>query len=414
MAAPWDPTSADRPPAPSGAPAASEDRVAAADEDRAFVARATRQAIVVAVAAAAGLAALWVLKAALTPLAAAFVTAYLLDPLIDRLEALGLRRRAAILLVLASVGCAVAALLLYVVPNLVAEIYGLAQRLPGYLERLLVEGVPRLEQRLGIELPTTFEEIVGRLRGAETDLLSRAGDVLTGAVATVTGTLSAIVGLLVIPILAYYLLADFDDLLARSALWIPPRHRAYVVEKARTANRLISGFLRGQVTVAAALGVLYGVGYSAIGVDLALGVGLVGGALSLVPYLGGAVAVVSSSVLCILEFGVDWHLAATIGWYAAVQTFEGFLLTPRIVGESVGLHPGVVIVALLIGGDLFGFLGLLIAVPLAAVAKVFVDEGLEAYRRSTFFDDPPQAPPPPGDAGPPGAGAAGGIARIPS
>ncbi|HEX2486034.1 MAG TPA: AI-2E family transporter, partial [Myxococcota bacterium] len=121
-----------------------------------------------------------------------------------------------------------------------------------------------------------------------------------------------------------------------------------------------------------------------------------------VPYLGGAVAVVASSVLCILEFGIDWHLAATLGWYVLVQTFEGFLLTPRIVGESVGLHPAVVIVALLIGGDLFGFLGLLVAVPLAAVAKVFVDEGLDLYRRSSFFR---------GDA-PPREGADGGGAAV--
>jgi predicted PurR-regulated permease PerM len=201
----------------------------------------------------------------------------------------------------------------------------------------------------------------------------------------------------VIPILAFYLLADFDEILRRSADWIPPRHRAYVVEKGRTANRLISGFLRGQLTVAAVLGVLYAVGFSAIGIDLAVGVGLLGGALSLVPYLGGAVAVLASSVLAILEFGFDWHLAAVLGWYVAVQTFEGFLLTPRIVGESVGLHPGVVIVALLIGGDLFGFLGLLVAVPLAAVVKVFVDEGLELYRRSSFFGDGPTEG---GDGGP--------------
>jgi predicted PurR-regulated permease PerM len=365
------------------------ERASAAQYDRDFVARAVRQGIVAAVVGGAVLALLFVLKAALTPLAAAFVTAYLLDPLIDRLERLGLRRRRAILVVLLAVGVAVSALLFYVVPSLVGEIYGLAQRLPGYIERLLVEGVPALEGRLGIELPKTFEEILGRLRGVESTLLARAGDLLTATVATVTGTLSALVGLLVVPILAFYLLADFDDLLARSADWIPPRHRAYVVDKAHTANRLISSFLRGQLTVAAALGVLYAVGYSVIGVDLAVGVGLLAGVLSIVPYLGGAVAVLTSSVLCVLEFGFDWHLGAALGWYVAVQTFEGFVLTPRIVGESVGLHPAVVIVALLIGGDLFGFLGLLVAVPLAAVVKVFVDEGLALYRRSAFFGEPP-------------------------
>lgn len=385
------------PPAPTGAP--REPQGSSGQVDRDFVARALRQGIVILVVAAALFALLYVLKAALTPLAAAFVTAYLLDPLIDRLERLGMRRRRAILLVLGALGLGVAALLLYVVPNVVAEIYGLAQRLPGYLERLVVEGVPALERRLGVELPKTLEDILGRLRGTETALLARIGGLLTGTLATVTGTLSAVVGLLVIPILAFYLLADFDAILARSADWIPPRYRAYAVEKGRTANRLISGFLRGQLTVAAVLGVLYAVGFSVIGIDLAVGVGLLGGALSLVPYLGGAVAVLASSVLAILEFGVGWHLAAVLGWYSVVQAFESFILTPRIMGESVGLHPGVVIVALLIGGDLFGFLGLLVAVPLAAVLKVFVDEGLELYRDSSFFGE--AAPPEGGDAGPP-------------
>ena len=403
MAAPPDPLGSPhdpRSPAPSAlgtataqpAEAREPAAVSATQGDRDFVVRAVRQAIVIALVGAGAFALLFVLKAALTPLAAAFVTAYLLDPLIDRLERLGLNRRGAILLVLAVLGVAITLLLLYGVPSLVRETLELAQRLPAYLERLVVEGVPAFEQRFGVELPTTLEALLDRLRGSESVLLARLADLLTGTLATLTGTVSAVVGALVVPILAYYLLADFDDLLRRSADWIPPRHRAYVVEKARTANRLISGFLRGQLTVAAVLGVLYAIGYSLIGIDLAIGVGIVGGVLSLVPYLGGAVAVVASSVLCILEFGIDWHLAATLGWYVLVQSFEGFVLTPRIVGESVGLHPAVVIVALLIGGDLFGFLGLLVAVPLAAVAKVFVDEALELYRRSSFFgaDAPPR------------------------
>ncbi|HEX2484324.1 MAG TPA: AI-2E family transporter, partial [Myxococcota bacterium] len=338
MAAPPDPLGApDESPRPGGPgapvapaqPAAERDPAFSTTQgDRDFVVRAVRQAIVIVLVGAGVFALLFVLKAALTPLAAAFVTAYLLDPLIDRLERRGLNRRGAILLVLGVLGVAVALLILYGVPGLVRETYELAQRLPAYLERLVVVGVPAFEQRFGVELPTTLEDLLGRLRGSESVLLARLADVLTGALATLTGTVSAVVGALVVPILAYYLLADFDDLLRRSADWIPPRHRAYVVEKARTANRLISGFLRGQLTVAAVLGVLYAIGYSAIGIDLAIGVGIVGGVLSLVPYLGGAVAVVASSVLCILEFGIDWHLAATLGWYVLVQTFEGFLLTP--------------------------------------------------------------------------------------
>jgi predicted PurR-regulated permease PerM len=225
---------------------------------------------------------------------------------------------------------------------------------------------------------------------------------------TVTGTVSALINALVIPILAYYLLVEFDDILARLAEWLPQRHREYIVEKAHTADRLISGFLRGQVLVATILGLLYGVGFTVLGIDFAIGVGFLAGVMALVPYLGNIVALGSALSLCILEFGFDWHALGVLGWYVVVQNLEGFVLTPRIIGSSVGLHPGVVIVALLIGGDLLGFLGLLIAVPAAAVAKVFIDELLQAYRHSPLYldDSGGSAPPPTPPAGPLAAPAA--------
>jgi predicted PurR-regulated permease PerM len=356
----------------------------ASQSDRDFIAHTMRWAIVAALAVGAVFAALWVLKAALTPLAAAFVVAYLLDPLIDRFEARRVRRPFAIFLLLGGVGGGVLGFLLFVIPRLVREISALADRMPKYLERFVTEGVPALERRLGVDLPHTLEEVLGQ-RGAELTALGTARDVLTGTVATLSGTVGLVVALLVIPILAYYLLVEFDSIVARMGEWVPPRHRAYVFDKVRTADRLIAGFLRGQLLVAATLGVLYAVGFSVIGIDLAIGVGLLAGAMALIPYLGNIVAVTTATVLCVLKFGVDGHLLAVIGWYVVVQNLEGFVLTPRIVGQSVGLHPAAVIVALLIGGDLFGFLGLLIAVPAAAVAKVFADEAFDAYRRSSLF-----------------------------
>jgi predicted PurR-regulated permease PerM len=377
---------------PPGPPSASRDDVQSATQaDRAFVARAARIGIVSAVTAAALLAAFFVLRAALTPLAAAFLLAYLVDPLIDRVEALGIGRRTAILLVLAPLGLLLLGFLLFVIPGLAREAAELAQRMPGYLERIVTQGVPAIEARLGIELPHTLQDVLGELRGSEAKLLTRFGELLRTSLVTVTGTVTALVGLLVIPVLAYYMLAEFDSLLASAESSIPPRYREYVRDKVRVADRLISGFVRGQLLVAAVLGALYAAGFAVIGVDLALGVGLLAGVCALVPYLGSAVAVLTSSTLCVLEFGLDWHLGAVLGWYVAVQTFEGFVLTPRVMSGSVGLHPALVIVALLIGGDLFGFLGLLIAVPVAAVLKVFVRELLDAYRHSGIFEEP--APP---------------------
>src|SRR5690606_32345862 len=303
------------------------------------------------------------------------------------------RRPLAIFLLLGLVGAGVFGFLLFVIPRLVREIGALAERMPGYLKRFVGEVVPAVEQRLGIELPKTVEALLGEVRGAELTVLGTLRDVLAGTLSTLTGTVGVLIALLVIPILAYYLLVQFDEIVARLGRLVPPRHRPYVFEKVRTVDRLASGFLRGQMLVAACLGVLYAVGFAVIGIDLAIGVGLLAGAMAVIPYLGNVVALGTATILCVLKFGFDGHLLAVIAWYVVVQNLEGFVLTPRIVGGSVGLHPAAVIVALLIGGDLFGFLGLLIAVPAAAVVKVFADEALAAYRSSSLF-----GPAPPGEA----------------
>ena len=383
--------SAAMPDVPTGARAPNESQE---ERDREFVMRAARWGIVSAVAAGAILLLLWLLKGALTPLAAAFVIAYLLDPLIDWFERHHVRRSFAIFLLLGLFGAGVLGFLLFVIPRLVREMSALAERMPHYLERFVSEVIPQIEQRTGVDLPQTLEGVVAQLRGAELTLLGTLRDVLAGTLATLTGTVSLAVGLLVIPILAYYLLVRFDDLVETMGRWVPPRHRPYVFERVRMIDRLVAGFLRGQVLVAATLGVLYAVGFAVIGIDLAIGVGMLAGVMALVPYLGNVVALGSAAILCILKFGIDGHLLAVIGWYVVVQNLEGFVLTPRIVGSSVGLHPAAVIVALLIGGDLFGFLGLLIAVPVAAVVKVFVGEAMVAYRTSALYLGDTTPPPP--------------------
>lgn len=355
-------------------------------DDRAFIERSVRVGIVLAVAIAMLLGLLWLLKAALTPLVAAFVIAYLFDPLIDRFEAMRWKRSAGILIVVGVMGVFVLGFLVLLVPRLLVEITQLGQQLPAYLERVVETLIPWIEHRLGIPVPHTLQEVLAQVRSGEIGLpLQEARKLLAGLVTFLTGTAAGVVGLLVVPVLAYYALVEFDKLKPRVLAWVPPRYQGYVVEKARTVDALVSGFLRGQLAIALILGTLYAVGFSLIGIDLAIGVGILAGIMALVPYLGSAVAVTLASGLCLLKFGVDVHLLLVVGYFAIVQNLEGLVLTPRIVGHSVGLHPAVVIVALLIGADLLGFAGLLVAVPLAAVAKVFASEAFEAYRRSSLY-----------------------------
>lgn len=356
--------------------------------DRDFVARAARVGIMAAAVGAGVVFLLFVLKAALTPLAAAFVIAYLLDPWVVRFQGRRVRRGLAVLLIVGLLGGGLVAFLLLVVPRVQRELAILAERLPTYVDHVTNVILPRIEALIGAGVPRTLEEVLEGARSGELPLpLETMRDFLAGALTTLSGTIGAVVALVFVPILAYYVLVELDTLKARAVASIPPRHRDYVLDKARTVDRLVSGFLRGQLVVAALLGVFYAVGFGVIGIDLALSVGLLAGALSLIPYLGSAVALVLASVLCMLEFGIGGHLVAVIVWYVLVQVLEGLVLTPRIVGQSVGLHPAVVIVALLIGADLFGFLGLLVAVPAAAVVKVFVAEGFEAYRGSALFGE---------------------------
>jgi predicted PurR-regulated permease PerM len=364
-----------------------------ASQDRVFIERSVRIGIVAAIALAALLVLVYLLKAALTPLAAAFIIAYLFDPLIDRFEARRVKRSASITLLLVVMGGGSLLALAVVLPRLIGELGLLAQELPAYLERIADTLIPRFQELTGTAVPHTVSELLEQIRSGELELpLDALRDFLQGLLSFMTGTVSGVIGLLIVPILAYYALVEFDVLKRRGLMLVPPRHRAYVAEKARTVDSLVSGFLRGQLTIAVTLGVLYAIGFSLIGIDLAIGVGILAGAMALIPYLGNVVAVSAATGLCLLKFGVDIHLALVLGWYGIVQSLEGWYLTPRIMGRSVGLHPAVVIIALLIGADLLGLVGMLIAVPLVAVIKVFVGEAVTAYRESSFFEEEPPVP----------------------
>jgi len=358
----------------------------APEGDRAFIERAVRIGIIAFVSAGVVLGLLWLLRAALTPLAVAFVIAYLFDPLIDRFEARGIGRRLAIFLLLGLMGLSLLAFAFLVIPRLIVEIAALSASLPGYFERFFDHTAPRIEGWLGITLPHTFQEGFEHLRtGGFQIVLDTARSTLERAVGLVTGTASALVGVVVVPVIAYYLLAQFDEIKRAILRMVPRAHQQRVAEKSAVVDRLVSGFIRGQLIVCLCLGFLYAIGFAAIGVDLAVGIGVAAGMLAIIPYVGSAFAFGSASLLCVLEFGFDVHLALVAGWYLVVQTLEGFVLVPRIVGGSIGMHPVTVIVALLIGGDLLGFLGLIVAVPLAAVVQVFVRDGIAAYRRSPIY-----------------------------
>lgn len=359
------------------------------DGDRAFTLRAARWGIIGAVALAVLVTLLWLLKGALTPLAVAWVIAYLLDPVIDAFERRRVPRGAAVLLLLAALGALTAATALFLIPTMQRELAAASARLPEYLGGAIGRLLPLLERELGLSLPSSVADALAAIRAGELPIpIDAARSLLERSLRAITGTVGALVTLFIIPVLAYYLVVEFDRIRLTVLGLVPRRYQTSVAEHARRVDALASGFIRGQLSICATLGVLYATGFTVIGIDLALVIGFASGVAAIIPYVGGAVALGSAAGMCLLQFGVDVHLALVVGWYALVQGFEGMLLTPRILGDRLGMHPVVVIVALMIGADLLGFLGLMIAVPLAAVVQVFVQDWVVLYRTSSIYGEP--------------------------
>lgn len=357
--------------------------------DRAFIERSLRIGIVGALVLAVIVGALWVLKGALTPLVAALVIAYLFDPVIDRFEARGIPRSVAIAILLALIGVSLIGVAFFLIPAMQRDVAALSENLPTALRDGLSGLAPRLQEEYGITLPRTIHDAIETLRSGEFEIpLDAVRGLLERLVLGVTGTVGALVSLVLIPVLAYYLLVEFDRIRLAVLDLVPRDYQEMVATEAARVDVLISGFIRGQLTVCLLLAILYAVGFTVIGIDLAVVIGVLSGLLGIIPYVGSAVALGAAAGMALLQYGFDVHLALVVGWYFLVQGLEGFFLTPKIVGGNLGMHPVTVIVALLIGGDLLGFLGLLIAVPIAAVVQVFLQDGVAVYRRSTLYARP--------------------------
>jgi predicted PurR-regulated permease PerM len=340
--------------------------------------------------------AIYALRNVLTPIFFAFLIAYFLDPLVDRFEARGVPRALGIVLLLALFFIALALLLLLVVPSVVHEIGTFVRELPQKLERMRNAVEPWLAQH-GVAVPHSFEE-VRRLVGmdaqggdAPASLASRATPILgrlAGWVWGGTTSAAAVLGtVFLVPVFAFYLLNDFDRMTAGIRDLVPARYRPFVVDVAREIDEVLGQFVRGQLLVMLILAVLYSLTYWMAGVRLAFPIGIVAGLLSFIPYVGGAAALLLALGMCALSWQGWWQVAAVVAGYGLIQALEGFVITPRIVGDKVGLPAVWVLVALMLGGELFGFLGVLLAVPAAAVAKIFVVRAVAYYRKSRLYTE---------------------------
>jgi predicted PurR-regulated permease PerM len=284
-----------------------------------------------------------------------------------------------------------------VLPGIVADVAGVIQELPGQFAALWLRIEPWLEQQ-GISIPHSTQEWVERFGTYTSELasslLAPAGNVLRSLMGGTLSVIGSVVAALVVLVFGVYLLSAFDRITAEVAELIPWRWRATVISYAEEIDQILSQFVRGQLTVMAILAVLYSGAYALLGVRLAVPIGITAGMLNFIPYVGGAFALAAGVLMSLLSGWHPWQLVGVVLAYTVVQALEGFVITPRIVGKTVGLSEIWVLVALFVGGEIFGFLGVLLALPTAAVAKIFVSRGVRYYRTTELFlQSPPESAP---------------------
>lgn len=338
-------------------------------------------------AAAVFLVLLWYLGEVLLPFIVGGAIAYILDPLADRLEAMGLPRAAATT-VITLVGLMLLTLaIVLVIPTLVQQTTALVRAAPTYFEAL--------RDWLAVRFPETLVED-GMVRRGLSDLgdmvRDRGGALAQQLVAGVFGVVNALVFVVVVPVVAFYLLLDWDNMVARIDDLLPREHVGTIRRLAREIDRTLASFVRGQLTVCLILGTFYSVALVLVGLQFGLVVGAIAGLITFIPYVGALVGGALAIGLALFQFwgdaggATDW---ASIGLVAAIfvagQFLEGNVLTPKLVGGSVGLHPVWLLLALSAFGAIYGFVGMLVAVPVAAALGVLARFGVSEYKASRLY-----------------------------
>lgn len=323
------------------------------------------------------------------PLFLAFLLAFLLDPLVAGLERRRVRRPLAIAVIFLLIIILTGGLGYFFITSITAEFRNVQVNLPAYAARLY-EVIPLpVKEYLDIETPEKvyrhIDQGFNEMRGASLDIVRETFAFVKKTFSSTLSLILAVLGYCIIPVYLYYFMKDLPLIRERALDLIPPRFRDRIGAGATEIHEILSAFVRGQLAVCAILAVLYSAGLYVIGIDLALVIGTLAGIAFIIPYFGTILGIVFSMVMAALKFHDFLHPLICLGWIGIVQALEGTVITPRIVGEKVGLHPVVVILSLLIGGELFGIFGMLLAVPVTAVLNVFFRSLLDSYRNSAYF-----------------------------
>jgi predicted PurR-regulated permease PerM len=327
----------------------------------------------------------WILGDILLPFVVGMAVAYLLDPVANRLQRLGIPRMVAAFVIIGLFVLLVVLLFLTFTPVIAEQLASFIQNIPGYVQRLqslLAESNTPWLHRLGVQ-----GLVPGNALG---DLVSQGMGWLTAFVNSLWSGGRSLISLfslvVVTPVVAFYLICDWHRLVATVDGWVPLPQRDTVRRLSREINAAIAGFVRGQTAVCLLLGSFYAIALSIAGLNFGLLIGLLSGLISFIPYVGSMTGLILSLGVAFAQFWPEWTpILIVFGIFMVGQFIEGNLLSPKLVGESVGLHPVWVIFAIFAFGYLFGFVGLLLAVPLAAVIRVIARFFLQRYLESPLY-----------------------------
>ena len=331
-----------------------------------------------------GVIALWILREILLPFVAGMAVAYLLDPVANRLERLGVSRLIASLVIIGAFVLGFVILILLFVPVITGQLGAFIEKLPGYVARLQTLAMdPNREWLRKIVGDGVADTQIG-------DIVKQGAGWITAFLKSLWSGGQALISIfslvVVTPVVAFYLLYDWNRMVEAVDHWVPLQHRETVRGLAREMDDAIAGFVRGQTAVCLILGSFYAVALTLTGLSFGLLIGLVSGIITFIPYVGSMTGLVLAGGVAIAQFWPEYTpILVVLGIFFVGQFLEGYVLAPKLVGESIGLHPVWLMFALFAFGYLFGFVGLLIAVPLAAVIGVLARFALRRYLASPFY-----------------------------
>ncbi len=340
-----------------------------------------QQSIYWGIAAAVFFLLLWGLGSVLLPFLVGGAIAYFLDPVADRLERAGLGRTAATATISILAILAFVMLALLVIPTLVRQLAGLVNAAPtiaSELQDFLTKKFPSLMNSESVVRDT--------LNSIAKTIQSRGGELAGGLLSSALGVINAVVFMVVVPVVAFYLLLDWDHMVARIDALIPRDHAPTVRRLASEIDRVLAAFVRGQVSVCLILGSFYAIALMVVGLQFGLIVGAIAGLVTFIPYVGALIGGALAIGLALYQFWGDWlSIGLVAGIFAVGQFLEGNIITPKLVGKSVGLHPVWLLFALSAFGTLFGFVGMLVAVPVAAALGVVLRFAIGRYADSRLY-----------------------------